>query len=261
MILEWLLSLFTISRLPDSLPLVERNQILVERAQAPLEPKFRLISWNIHKGDDGKKWASDMARLALQHEVFLVQEMYVDGFVDRTLRDLTMHNWYFSYSFTYRGHATGVATGCRCQFESWDTLVSPGREPILNSPKVTQVATIPLKKARPLLLLNIHAINFVRQPEYEAQIDALLAIIHQHHNRGPVVFAGDFNTWNPWRYQYLKYRLIAELGMQEVMFEPDKRWPKLDRIFVKDCDISESRIHDEIRTSDHQPISVGLRCH
>ena len=44
-----------------------------------------------------------------------------------------------------------------------------------------------------LLVVNVHAINFVMLHTFEAFIKQLISAMKNHH--GPILLAGDFNTW------------------------------------------------------------------
>ncbi|TOE88347.1 endonuclease/exonuclease/phosphatase family protein, partial [Vibrio parahaemolyticus] len=72
-----------------------------------------------------------------------------------------------------------------------------------------------------LAVINVHAINFtVGTEEYTSQLSALETLLKQH--SGPIVFAGDFNSWSEYRITAMK-QALREANLREVQFSPDHR--------------------------------------
>ena len=89
--------------------------------------------------------------------------------------------------------------------------------------------------AETLAIVNIHAINFdLALAGYRAQLTALANVVAQHH--GPIIFAGDFNTWSAAR-EATVAEVLSPLGLHEVRLPSDERSVFLgrhvDHIFVR----------------------------
>ena len=118
----------------------------------------------------------------------------------------------------------------------------------------------------PVLSLNIHALNFsLDLAGYAGQLDALLGGADAH--PGPVLFSGDFNTWNRWRMDLL-LRKAEAAGLRRVAFEaegPLPRWlsaRSLDHVFYSPGGTglrpASARILASVRSSDHAPLGVDF---
>jgi len=94
---------------------------------------------------------------------------------------------------------------------------------------------------------------------YEAQLDALGKVLAAH--AGPVVLAGDFNTWSEARERALA-GLAARLALEPALPNSDTR----SRFFGRPADWAYARgveVLDAtapvVTASDHNPLLVTLR--
>jgi len=127
---------------------------------------------------------------------------------------------------------------------------------------MTLVQTFLLDSKESFLLINIHGINFVSTRSFEKQIIEILKVIDSTLELNPdskIVFAGDMNTWNTSRMNFVT-RELRQRDFAHVGFQQDNRNLKLDHIFVKGCSIEAAQLHSKIKTSDHAPIEVSLDC-
>jgi len=240
-------------QLSDRDTILSRHQHL----EAPLDETFDLLVWNILKGHAKQRWFWDFQTLNRDVDLSLLQEGLLDGFIDLSLKAQTHQNWSFSTSFKTRAGETGVATGTSSKVQGFITHVSPVTEPVSNTPKVTQIKFIPLTNGSRLLTLNIHAINFVSQASFEKHINSLLPAIRSH--QGPILWAGDFNTWNQRRMRFLD-RALGKYELKRVLLEGDYRMLKLDHIYLRGCEANWARVESHINTSDHYPIRANIFC-
>ena len=78
---------------------------------------------------------------------------------------------------------------------------------------------------------------------------------------GPVILAGDFNTWTEEKTLSLK-QMVRRLGLSEVSFSKDERirvfGNALDWVFVKDLSVEFSIVHGSVNGSDHKPMEVAF---
>jgi hypothetical protein len=107
-----------------------------------------------------------------------------------------------------------------------------------------------------LAVVNVHAINFSLSVEsYTQQMRAIGDALATH--TGPVIFAGDFNTWSAARTQVVA-DVAQRLGLEEIKFAEDKRTlffgKQLDHILVRGLRVvSASAI--PVTSSDHNPVT------
>ncbi|PIK16495.1 endonuclease/exonuclease/phosphatase family protein [Halobacteriovorax sp. JY17] len=218
--------------------------------------------WNIYKANK-ENWKEQFTAQTPSFDFFLLQEMLTIPLVEEIFNNTEEANFTTATSFIYKKNSqrTGVATGAKYS-PSWKKFLrSKKREPILSTPKITLFTKYPIKgSSEELLIVNIHAINFVSSFTLHSQLKDAADIIKEHN--GPSVFAGDFNTWTLEKQIFLK-KITKEVGMTEVTFKNDDRkkmfgWI-LDFIFVKGLEIVDSKVHSDLDGSDHKAISVKLK--
>lgn len=224
----------------------------------PLDAQnVRIASWNLHKGaDDG--WQADLARIAAANDIVLLQEALLDDDLESTL-DAAGLRWQLAGSFTLNGRDAGVLTAARVRPLAACTQWS--LEPILALPKSTLVTRFQLPGRKTLAIANLHAINFTLSAggAYRHQLEAVRAELATH--RGPIVFAGDFNTWNDGRRGAVE-AVARELGLAPVAFRPDVRQRfaghEVDYIYVRGLEVIAAT-SIEVVSSDHNPVFATLR--
>lgn len=227
-----------------------------------LPQTMTLITWNVLKGDKGAAWTRDLSLLAQNTELLALQEAMDDDFMPKALEQLESFSFFLARSFMYDdGRSTGVSTGARALPLSIDFRRSPGREPVLNTPKMTIITSYAMTDGIPLLVLNIHGINFVASNQLSKQLDELRPLIANWSGR--VALLGDFNTWNSSRKEILD-SFTKNLGLIHVAFtskqKPDPRKKILDHVFLRGCTPVKAEVLDHIKTSDHAPLSVKMHC-
>ncbi len=106
----------------------------------------------------------------------------------------------------------------------------------------------------------MHSINFsLSLGAYRSQLAAMQETLARHD--GPIIFAGDLNTWTEGRLAAVQ-EATAALGLAEVRFEHDRRklffGKQLDHIFVRGLTLSTSAA-TEVTSSDHNPVEARLQ--
>jgi endonuclease/exonuclease/phosphatase (EEP) superfamily protein YafD len=227
-------------------------------AGGALDPRsIRLVSWNIHKqGDPG--WQRDLARFVDASDVVLLQEVVLDDELRRIV-EAAGDSWVMASSFLYEGRDIGVLTAARAApLASCTERIG---EPLIVVPKSAVVNWYRLDGLdQPLAIVNLHAINFaLTLGSYTAQLDALAAALAEH--RGPVIFAGDFNTWTDARRDAM-VATAKKLGLAETHWSDDKRslffGKQLDHILVRGLEVVDVAAIP-VRSSDHNPMIATLR--
>ncbi len=226
-----------------------------------LPTRLRLIVWNVYKG--GKPGlATDFQDLSQSAQLVLLQEATDHP---KFMTELSNANesisWAMARSFYQEraGSFTGVATGSTVKPLAQKKLLSPVSEPITNTPKSTLVSDFamvtPDGYVERVRVVNMHAINFVGNFSFMLHIKQVIRAIREHD--GPVIFAGDFNTWSPWRTWFL-HQAAKRLGLSQAHHSPGL-FLTLDYIFTRGFKrISTEYPGRPIKSSDHEPMILNL---
>jgi endonuclease/exonuclease/phosphatase (EEP) superfamily protein YafD len=218
---------------------------------------IRLLTWNIHKeGDAG--WQQDLARFAADSDIVLLQEASLGPSLLERLDDARMR-FVMASSFRYADTDVGVLTAARIAPRA--SCTERTVEPWLRIPKSAVVSWFALWGTPwTLAVANIHAINFsLSVDDYRAQLAALVAVLSTHD--GPIVFAGDFNTWNDARQESVRATAVA-LGLREAPYADDRRalffGRPVDHILVRGLTVIDATAIP-VESSDHNPVRATLR--
>ena len=223
-----------------------------------LDPSsFSLLSWNSHRGGH-QDWSSDLIALGSGTDIILLQEAALEPALDTQL-DLGANQWLMATAFELDQKEIGVMTAASVIPLGFCVAREP--EPLFKIPKIALAAAYPLAGLETtLLVVNIHIVNYtINVAAVQRQISALEQIVRAH--QGPVIVAGDFNTWSEEREQ-LVHQKMSDLGMSQVAFEPDHRVSffnhKVDGVFYRGLEVTKSLSH-QVMSSDHNPLEVHFR--
>jgi endonuclease/exonuclease/phosphatase (EEP) superfamily protein YafD len=233
---------------------------------------MRVLVWNVLKGRR-PGWGDEFAELARDRHLVLLQEAWLregaeaDAPMRATLTGCEGLAWQMVVSWVDAGgggFSTGVATGAAARPTTMTPLVSPETEPVIDTPKTALVTTYPLEGSdAPLLVANIHALNFVSAETLSLHLDQLEEEIAGH--VGPVLFAGDFNAWTDDKQARVR-AMTGRLGLTELSFDghsedSDARTRvfgnPLDYAFVRGLEVTGARVH-ETQRSDHNGLLLEL---
>ena len=221
-----------------------------------LDPaRINLMSWNVQK-QSCSNLLPEFKHLSQGVDLALLQEVHLEN-QPRLNADQDWHHC-FAPGFVMPGMTTGVMTLSASKYDMHQGHRI--REPVLRTAKATNVSTYSmLGKAQNLLVINIHAVNFsLGMKSYRSQLQQVQPLLESH--RGPVIFAGDFNTWHDDRIEYLKL-FTRKYNLDEVLFQEDSRshcfGRHLDYVFVKNLGV-ESATTVKTKASDHNPMLVKL---
>lgn len=224
--------------------------------RAALNPKqITLLNWNIAKG--GKKgWREDFRGFCDGVDIALLQEAKLEYDMPSFFGGESC--WSFAPGFTRPDHSTGVMTISAA--ETVDHVQHSHPEPWTRIPKAALISEYRLSGSDlTLMVANVHAINFTAGVRsFKRQLYGLLDGLLHHH--GPIIFAGDFNTWRRKRLDVVD-DIIQILGLEVVHFHSDVRKQAfglaLDHVFVRGLHGVDSQVH-AVRSSDHNPMTVTL---
>lgn len=216
--------------------------------------EITLVTWNAHKFED-RQFFYDLKELSQTSDILMVQEaMHSSAWQAAFASHFSMSFSFFKSFCNGDDQATGVMTAARELLESNQTLTSPGTEPITFTPKVSGYSIVKIN-TQLIHLINTHALNFNTGADFEAHIDQIAQFIAGL--SGPVIWAGDFNTWNPLRKSYLNEKAKA-LGLTHLIPNPDQRNLILDHVYIRGLTATKTEVLTQ-NSSDHFPVRTILK--
>lgn len=225
---------------------------------AELDPKsIRLATWNIHKESDAG-WDEDLRALAANSDILLLQETTLEPAVQDVLRSTDL-GWVMASSFGYGDYDVGVLTAARVE-----PIASCTRrvfEPLLRLPKSAVVSWFAARgKLHTLAVVNVHAINFtLSTDDYRAQLKGIADALARH--EGPIVLAGDLNTWSEARMKVVD-DVAMSLGLAQVALAQDERTlflgRQVDHVLIRGLHVLAARAV-AVKGSDHNPVTATLQ--
>ena len=214
---------------------------------------IEVLTWNVLKFKRENSF-SDFTKLSTKADIAFIQEaIHSVDLQKKTAQSISM-DWTFFKSFCREYGASGVQTGTRYAQIEVDAVLAPNVEPVVNTPKVTGFSTVVIS-GQQVLLINVHGLNANKGLDFEKHMDQIYDVASKF--TGPIIWAGDFNTWNPVRMAYLKNKGQA-LGMNLLVPEIDNRKLKLDHILVRGFKAKSVKILDTYQSSDHWPVIAEL---
>lgn len=268
-LLFFLLLSFGCVQIPDTLHLEGNQEDFVASnspvscLETPSQPDIRekldsrafsLLTWNIYKVRlEG--WSKDLDDLTRTCDILTLQEGYITEELQTFLENKNFH-WNLVSAFTYNDISAGVLTASKvvpdllCSFRE--------AEPLLRIPKTALITRYPISgTSKKLMVVNIHSVNFsFEHISFQAQLEALAEILASH--EGPLVLAGDFNTWSVERLAIVD-NFGTRFGMKRVDFSEEyltKTFGNpIDHIYFRGLTLIESKT-GKVASSDHNPLRV-----
>lgn len=226
------------------------------------ERHLKFLVWNIHKGGD-KTFSIEYLGLAFNRDIIMNQEIFLDTNMMDVFRYLPHFHFTTATSF-FTGKEkirTGVANISPVEPIYTDFVRSETLEPVVHSPKVALINSYPIKNSsKSLTVVNIHGINFVTNQNFKRELARIYEKIKDIPS--PLVFAGDFNTWNKGRMDILK-DYAKKLNLSEASFSPDYRmtfngYPLDHFLHTSDLIVTKARVDEFYQGSDHKPLQVEV---
>lgn len=214
--------------------------------------RISLLSWNSYKGTK-EGWLDTFSELSKSCDIITLQEGYATDQLSQTLQS-NQFTWDLAAAFKLDDTSAGVLTASKvapdglCSF--WDV------EPILTVPKTSMVTRYKLNgSTESLLLVNIHMVNFTMgTSSFIKQLSKVETFIKEH--RGPVILAGDFNTWSSKRLHILN-RTVSSLELKPVTFTNENRTKFMgeivDHIYYRGLELVDAE-SISVEVSDHNPL-------
>jgi endonuclease/exonuclease/phosphatase (EEP) superfamily protein YafD len=245
------------------IPIEEAHRIFGAPTENVFLSSVKVLVWNIKKTEE-PSWPNEFKKYSADRDLVLAQEAYETPLFYSILTELNAFQWDIGASFEFRrdgNKATGVMIGSKV--EPLATLVehTTDKEPLVNTPKPTIYAKYPLHNEE-LLVISVHAINLTNFDTFKRHMAQMENVISTH--KGPVLWAGDFNTRTKARTSYLM-RLVEKLkfkpvkfknGDQRMVFKFTKNY--LDHAFIRDLKADAAEVIVDSRGSDHKPLLLEV---
>jgi len=219
------------------------------------QENVKVLVWNVYKGKD-PRWESEFREIVRGHDLVLLQEAVTDHKMPKIWRDSFSHYaWNMAASFHLNpDHATGVVIGSRAESFDLKFVRTKSRELFLLTPKIALPSQFKIEERSDTpMVLNTHTPNFTTTSLFIKSIEEKIQQIEAH--KGPLIFAGDFNTWNTRRW-ILLVQMLSQLNLYPVDFKGDNRFFKLDHIFVRGINVHENQVLHGFKGSDHTPLEI-----
>ncbi|PAR33137.1 endonuclease/exonuclease/phosphatase family protein [Vibrio metoecus] len=257
-------SIFTIPSQPELITIGHNQQgeplLCYQNAHAQILDKSRqinLLVWNIYK-QNRPSWQTELSLLSASQQLLLLQEANMNEGLKQWIND---NGWDGTQTRAFEafGEAAGVINLAKVM--PMMACAYTQVEPWLRLPKSGIYARYRLSNQQELAVVNLHAVNFTYgTQEYQQQLTALFEELRSF--SGPVIVAGDFNSWSEARMALVSANL-ASIGLQEVAFDPDHRTTfitglPLDHVFYRGLVLKKAEA-PKSDASDHNPLLVSFQ--
>lgn len=245
---------------PDPLRWQERSPS--SRVLEQLPETIDVLIWNTYKGSK-KGFREDALRLMKNTHLNIFQECVQKKEFDEVIS--LFHRLEVEEANSWGSN--GVCTSSQVTTLETEAIRTEVRELYFFTSKSSLVTTYPMmsraREVKELLVINVHMINFRAIKAFQKQLEQLRPRLENH--EGPIIVAGDFNTWAKER-QKVVTDFLKEFSIEEVQFtnnqnDPDPRasfFGVLDRAFVRGLEITGTEVYQEVKSSDHKPFSLQL---
>ncbi len=234
-----------------------KNIKVLKHQSSTCGDNFNLLCWNIAKLSKKEKFKNYLEELISKEKLdfLLLQEVKEEIAKDIGIED-------FSYilcaNIETKKHLFGVMSAFKFSCQDYKEILTSSKELSFLTRKSSLFTLHPIKQNRELLVVNIHAINFVTAKIFKEELEYIESQISPF--KGSLIVAGDFNTWNKKRVKILN-DFKEKLSLNKVDFQDDKNLKKvfnktLDHIFYRGLHVKASKVIKNSELSDHNPIVV-----
>jgi endonuclease/exonuclease/phosphatase (EEP) superfamily protein YafD len=220
---------------------------------------MKIFVWNIYKGKNDN-YHEDFTHYGQNYDIFMIQEAMTTDDVLSSKLAKDGFRWDFGVSFGYRKDPekeTGTMLGSHVEPTRAWIARTVDNEPIVKTPKTLTMAIYPIQgQEHGLMVINIHGLNMTGQKPFERHLLQAMDQVKDH--KGPLVFAGDFNTRTKDRLAFMRNLLLTKWAMTEISFRNDERMKSfgtghiIDFVFVRGLDIIDSEVLGKLKSSDHK---------
>lgn len=221
---------------------------------------FGVLCWNTQKLTETVDFQHALARVLAEFPCLflLLQEVKLSA------KQHWLHpHWSYAVApnmqtrrFTY-----GVLTASQYVFTEAHARLSNKREAMVATHKSYMLSHHALAAGGSLLVVNVHAINFVGTQHFSREIELIKHELITH--QGPLIVAGDFNVWSRQRRLRL-LQFCRSIGLKRaIMADPHHiksyRHHPLDFMFYRGLSLQFAVAIDTATVSDHNPLYARFK--
>jgi len=224
--------------------------------QSVVSDIFTIISWNVHKNNIKNPLFNPYLNSLIEHykvDFLLFQEA---NFKNKEKFNVSNFSFDAAANLEYGGEFYGVLTASKITSIFSNAYLTKAKEGFWGTYKSFLVTQYSLENNKKLMIINIHAINFRENNQYNIEIDRLIELIRVY--EGPMILAGDLNSWSNSRIKRL-HKIKDELSLNMVLFKNSEKIKSfmgnsLDYIFYRNLKLLESTVIEQKKFSDHNPL-------
>lgn len=232
----------------------------LKHQELDVSQEFNILCWNVAKLTLKSSYKEFVDTLIEEHQldILLLQEVKKHLSHEIELKD---YSYVLSPNIETKKHMFGVMSAFKSSCISEHSILSKKQELRYATHKTSLITHHKTSSEHSLLVVNLHAINFVKSSDFKHELDSLHVSIKNH--QGAMIVAGDFNTWSAKRISYLR-EFSASLELQQVDYSHEKDIKRvfsntLDHIFYRGVELVGSSVIDSKKISDHNPIIAKFK--
>lgn len=225
-----------------------------------LEDSFSLLSWNIRKENLNLDFQLKLQELLEKHSIdFLLFQEYK---MDKSNLILPKeYNIATAPNIETKSNLYGLLTASKSTIEKKLINLSSSKEFYLATKKANLATHHFFADGEELVVVNLHAINFVGAKNFIKELEKLQEFLSLH--SCPVIVSGDFNNWSKKRFDALM-ELERSLDFRQAAIKNSKYIKHffskpIDHLFYKGIELVEARAFDTKKMSDHNPIFATFK--
>jgi len=188
-------------------------------------------------------------------DFLLLQEVKEEIVKNMGIEDFS---YILSANMETKRHIFGVMSAFKFSCQNYKEILTNSKELSFLTRKSSLFTLHDIGQNTQLLVVNLHAINFVTANVFKEELGRIETQISFF--KDALIVAGDFNTWNNKRIKILE-EFTQKLSLQEVNFQDDKNLKRvfnkrLDYVFYRGIQVEASKVIKSAKLSDHNPIIV-----
>ncbi len=228
----------------------------LKHQKSTLPSSLNMLCWNVAKMSLKKDFQDYLKDVIKKEKInlLLLQEIKVK---ENTEEIFEHFSYIISPNMQTKKHLYGVLTAFNIACCADKKVLSTKKELSLLTHKSSLFTIHNIWGNKKLLIVNIHAVNFVSYMNFKKELDYIEKEISSF--QGDLIVAGDFNTWSKKRIKALN-NFAKVLSLKEVDFKGlsiKKIFGKhLDHIFYRGVKVGFSKVIQDDTFSDHNPMIV-----
>ncbi|WP_345993902.1 endonuclease/exonuclease/phosphatase family protein [Sulfurimonas sp. HSL-1716] len=221
---------------------------------------FTVLCWNVAKLSLSGAYKEFLDSLIEDKKIDILLLQEVKKRVTNEL-DIYDYSYILSPNIQTKSHVFGVLSAFKISCDNVLSLLTKKKEMLYTTHKVTLITEHKISNEKKLIIVNLHAINFVKNSDFYNELQNIRSAVISH--KGAMIVAGDFNTWNTKRVESLR-EFTSDLSLKQVTFSDNTNLKKvfshsLDHIFYRGLELVDSHVINSKNISDHNPIVAEFK--